>query len=101
MITTISRASREPIGGDLLAAPDPGRSVAYASFVAYAGTFEVEGDDVIHRVEMSLFPDWVGTVQRRRVEMSTDGMDLVLRPVPATAAGGAMRHELHWRRATA
>ena len=101
MITTIGRARREPIGGDLLSAPDAGRSAAFASFVAYAGTFEVEGGDVIHRVEMSLFPDWVGSVQRRHVEMSTDGADLVLRPELATAAGGAARHELHWRRVTA
>ncbi len=43
MITNISRAGRPAIGGDLLSAPAEARAAAYASFVAYAGSYRVEG----------------------------------------------------------
>ena len=78
MLTTISGVDRAPIGGDLLSGPDAGRLEAFASFVAYSGTFRVEGTSVVHTVEMSLFPDWVGSEQRRSVELSADGQRLTL-----------------------
>lgn len=34
---------------------------ASANYVAYSGTYEVRGGHVIHHVELSLIPDWVGT----------------------------------------
>ena len=74
MITTIGRAGRPPIdGGDLLGGPVEQRLDAMATFIAYSGTFRVEGDDVVHEVTMSLFPNWIGTTQRRHVELSDDG----------------------------
>ena len=97
MITTISRADRAPVGGDLLAGPEAGRLEAFASFIAYSGTFEVAGDTVAHRVEMSLFPDWVGSVQRRTLELSTDGRRLTL-STAQRAAGRVDRNVLTWER---
>ena len=97
MITTISRADRAPIGGDLLAGPEAGRLDAFASFIAYSGTFKVAGDTVTHRVEMSLFPDWVGSIQRRSVELSSDGQRLTL-STTQLAGGRTDRHVLTWER---
>jgi len=98
MITTISRAGRTPIGGDILAAPAEARAEAFGSFLAYAGTFRVEGGDVVHHVEMSLFPDWVGTEQRRHVGLSDDGSVLTLSTDPIPSAGRTARHRLRWER---
>lgn len=33
--------------------------------MSYAGTYDVEGDVISHHVELSLFPNWEGGVQRR------------------------------------
>jgi hypothetical protein len=97
MLTTISRVDRAPIGGDLLSGPDAGRLEAFASFVAYSGTFRVEGASVIHTVEMSLFPDWVGSEQRRSVELSPDGQRLTL-STQLAAGGRSGRQVLTWER---
>lgn len=55
-------ATNDVVGGDEIE-----RSAAYSSYIAYAGTYEVVGDVVIHRVKMSLFPNWVNTEQRTNV----------------------------------
>jgi hypothetical protein len=98
MITTISQTGRVPIGGDLLSAPAEARSEAFGTFVAYSGTFRVEDHDVIHGVEMSLLPDWVGTEQRRQVKLSKDGSSLMLSTDPLSASGEVVRHHLCWKR---
>ena len=46
-------ATNDVVGGDEIE-----RTAAYSSYIAYAGTNEVVGDVVIHRVKMSLFPNW-------------------------------------------
>ena len=51
---------------------------AFATFVAYGGRYRIDGDTVIHTVETSLFPNWVGTVQRRRWTLSDDDGTLTL-----------------------
>lgn len=52
------------------------KAEAAAGYLSYAGTFRVEGDTVIHDVEISLFPDWVGTAQRRRASLEGDTLTL-------------------------
>ncbi len=61
---------------------------ASANYVAYSGTYEVQGGQVIHHVELSLIPDWVGTDLVR--DFSIDQGLLTLR----TPEGDA----LVWRR---
>ncbi len=46
---------------------------AALSYLAYAGSFEVEGSDVIHHVEHSLLPEWVGTDLRREATFDDEG----------------------------
>lgn len=72
---------------DLLAAAGRG-------YIAYCGTYEVEdqSDMVLHHVQCSLVPDWVGTVMKRAFLI--EGDILTLRP-PAWAGEQA---ELRWRR---
>lgn len=98
MITTISTRDREPIGGDLLSGPDAGRLEAFATFLAYSGTYRMDGSQVVHQVEMSLFPDWIGTEQRRYVAVSADGRSLDLSTDTVAAAGRIGRHVLSWER---
>jgi hypothetical protein len=74
------------------------RAAAFETCIAYGGSYAVDGDHVIHRVEVSLFPNWVGTEQRRRWELSDDGACLTLTS-PALVLGGTTRiQRLVWRR---
>jgi lipocalin-like protein len=51
---------------------------------------------VIHHVELSLFPNWVGTDQQRFVELSQD--TLILSASPLLFAGKQQVPRLVWER---
>jgi hypothetical protein len=67
------------------------------SYLAYAGTFEVDeiGGTVVHHVTLSLLPNWVGRPQHRLVDL--DGDRLVL-SVGGATAGAPPTHRLSWAR---
>jgi hypothetical protein len=99
MITTIGRHARPPISGDdLLAGPADERLAAAETFIAYSGTFSVEGGDVLHSVDMSLFPNWVGGRQRRHVALSADGDTLTLSTDRVLMRGRPGVQRLTWQR---
>lgn len=99
MITTIGRAGRTPIaGGDMVSGPVDERLAAMGSFVAYSGAFTVDGEDVVHTVAMSLFPNWVGTSQRRHVALSPDASILTLSGDPFLVGGRRGAQRLAWER---
>jgi hypothetical protein len=57
----------------------------------------MDGDRVVHHVETSLFPDWIGAVQIRLI--SWVGDDLVLSTPDETSAGGrTVVNRLRWSR---
>jgi hypothetical protein len=71
---TISRAGRARFAaGDLLGGTTEEQARAVEGIVAYAGRYSFHGDRVVHHVELSLFPNWVGTDQQRSVELSGAG----------------------------
>ena len=97
MIVQLAAANRpqldttDALGGDVQARAD-----AYSTCLAYFGTYEVDGDTVIHRVDSSLFPNWSGDEQER--PYTYDGRELVLRTPPATGPDGTVVNELAWAR---
>ena len=66
---------------DLLSGTHSERAQAASTYVAYCGRYEFRGDTVVHRVELSLFPNWVGVEQERHVEVSEDTLTLSTRPL--------------------
>jgi len=94
---TISRADRPRFtGGDLLGGTLPEKARAAEGFVAYAGWYTCHGDQVVHHVELSLFPNWVGTDQQRFADLSDD--TLILSANPLLLAGKRQVPRLVWRR---
>jgi hypothetical protein len=94
---TISRADRpRSAGGDLLGGTLEEKARAAVGFVAYAGRYTFHGDHVVHHVELSLFPNWVGTDQRRSVELSAQV--LILSAGPILMAGREQVPRLTWIR---
>ena len=56
---------------------------AVTGFVAYFGTFDVDEatQTVVHHIEASLFPSWVGTDLKRRFRLDADRL-ILTRTVP-------------------
>jgi hypothetical protein len=70
---TISRAGRAGFAaGDLLSGTTEEKARALEGCVTYAGRYTFHGDRVIHHVELSLLPNWVGSDQEQWVELSRD-----------------------------
>jgi hypothetical protein len=83
-------------GPDPFAAPEAEQARAYATYLAYVARYEVRQDVVVLKVEMSLWPNQLGTDQVRRYRFHDD--DLVLQPPPVEFSGRRLSHELRWRR---
>jgi hypothetical protein len=81
-------------GGDPLGGDPEARAAAYSTCLAYAGTWERDGDVVTHWVTDSLYPNWSATVQPRSIA-DRDGQ-LVLR-TPQDGPG-AVVNEIAWTR---
>ena len=98
MAAQLTRQNRSPFAGDdMLRGTDMESATALRSYIAYACTYRFEGNTVIHQVQLSLFPNWVDSEQRR--EIAWDGDHLVLSTQPIAAAGPAAVHRLVWERA--
>lgn len=78
-------------------ADDPEKAAAYSSMLAYAGTYDVEGDTVTHHVDLSLFPNWIGGDQRRTFVFRHDGT-LALEARLEDGTPEARTARLVWRR---
>lgn len=73
MVALISRADREHFKtGGQWDATDREKAKAYAETLTYGGSFDVEGDNVTHHVDVSIFPNWVGIDQRRHLTLEGD-----------------------------
>jgi hypothetical protein len=94
---TISRRGRAGFAaGDLLSGTAEEKARAMEGFVAYAGRYSFDGDRVVHHVELSLFPNWVGSDQQRWVELAGDR--LILSASPLLLAGKQQVPRLVWER---
>lgn len=93
----ISRAGRAAFAAnDLLSGTVEEKARAVEGFVAYAGRYTFHGDRVVHHVEVSLFPNWVGSDQERSVELFADR--LTLSASPLLLAGRPQVPRLVWER---
>ena len=97
MSVAISRPDRARFAaGDLLGGGEEERARAAETYVSYCGTYEFRGETVVHFVELSLFPNWVGAEQERLVEVAGDRLVLSTRPI---LLGGVQRTaHLIWER---
>lgn len=80
MSALLADPRRPKLKGEWSAIPDAAKAANYDGLVAYAGAYSLEGDRVIHHVDICWIPNWEG---RDLVRMfSFDGPDrLILRTV--------------------
>jgi hypothetical protein len=81
---------------DPAAAGTQERRQANKTYQSYSGTYQVEGDQIVHHVEVSLFPNWVGTDQRRIYQLTGDRLSLST--LPLQTRGEEIRADLVWQR---
>jgi hypothetical protein len=89
-----SLATQNPFGGT-----DAEAAAAARSHMSYCGTYEVRNGEVIHRVTVSGFPNWVGGEQLRFYEF--DDEKLILSAPPFQTRKGEITSFLIWERAKA
>lgn len=83
--------------GGQWSADDAEKAAAYNSYLTYAGDYEVQGNRITHKVRYSMFPNWVGSVQRRVAEF--DGHELALTARLEEGTPEARTARLVWKRA--
>src|ERR671920_990307 len=82
MFVAIMRPNRVKFAaGDLLGGSAEEQAQAAGTYVSYCGRYEFRGDTVIHHVDVSLFPNWVGVEQERLVELRGNRLTLSTRPI--------------------
>lgn len=71
---------------------------AFGTFIAYGGRYAIDGDTVTHHVETSLFPNWIGTEQRRRWSLDASRRQLTITSPPLVLGGATRIQRLTWER---
>jgi hypothetical protein len=74
---------------------DNERVALYDAMFAYAGTYSVEADKVIHHVDISWNESWTGTDQIRVFEVDGTMLTLTTR-IPDPVRGGETRYVVVW-----
>ena len=97
MFCFISSGERAPLSGGQWTAPQAEKAGAFSSCLAYSGRYEIAGDEILHHVDLSLYPNWVGTTQRRRAVI--EGTRLVIAARLEDLTKEARTAELTWERA--
>jgi len=69
---------------------------AEQTYVSYCGQYEFHGETVVHHVELSLFPNWVGVDQKRLLEVAENR--LTLSTLPILLGGIQQTAHLIWER---
>jgi len=98
MMVIISHAGRKPLSvPDYIGAAAEERSAAFSTFIAYAGTYTVEAQRVIHHVQVASLQNRVGTDQVRTI-VKLEGERLILRTPLLLKDGQMITEELIWQR---
>ncbi len=78
-------------------ASDADKAGAYSSMLSYSGAYEIDGQNIHHHVDISLYPGWKGSTQTRRAELGKDGL-LYLTARLEDGTTEARTAKLVWRR---
>ncbi len=109
MSACIARAGRARLSSDSVrTAPEAERLAAFESYFQYAGPYTLRrgadlptGLQVVHRVEMALNPNFVGTEQVRDVAFDAQGVLTLSADDTVPGSAVVRHHRLIWTRASA
>ena len=97
MSATLMKANRPKFAaGDVGGGSTEEMAMAAQTYLAYCGKYEIRDNKVIHHIEASLFPNWVGVDQERFFEITDDRLEL--RTPPLLLYGKQQVSYLIWKR---
>ena len=97
MSVVIMSANRPKFAvGDIRGGTIEEKVAAADTYISYCGRYEIQGDNVIHHIEVSFFPNWIGVDQERIFEF--DGDKLSLSTPPFQIEGVQQTAHLIWER---
>jgi hypothetical protein len=79
---------------------DAEKIALYDSMFAYAGTFSVDDEKVVHHIDMSWNEAWTGTTQIRFLKLQGDQLTYISAPARNPMNGRDCVHTVIFRRAT-
>jgi hypothetical protein len=82
--------------GDIFGGSTEEKAAAAGTYVSYCGRYEIQGDKVVHSIEVSFFPNWTGIKQERIFEF--DGDRLLLSTPPTLVGGKQQTGHIIWKR---
>lgn len=102
MLAALAHTEQPPLGVSGLeqaaTADVQARAAAFSRFVCYGGRWSVEGDSVLHHVELAAVADVLGKVHRRQATLEGDRLVLIYsHPSPS---GKRWTHALSWQRSS-
>lgn len=99
MSATISAAGRKPLSAiNVREAEQFEQAAAFSSYFHYAGRWLIDGDSVVHAVDLSLNPAMVGQQLVRQVQV-VDAQQMVLSASEKVAGSDTQRHHIiEWQR---
>lgn len=92
MMVLITGPGRRP------AATDAARGLLQTSMLSYAGSYLIEPDAVVHRIDVAWNPALVGVDQRRFVTFEGNRLILKGAPGPSAVDGVVARATITWER---
>jgi hypothetical protein len=96
MSLLITHEGRPKLSGDRLDSPVEERAKAFSTMVAYAGSYRMEGNRLVHQVEAASSQNWVGTELPRIVTF--DGNRIKLEAPMQERHGVVQKFEQVWER---
>ena len=80
MFCAIQKSGRTPFStGKQWTADTSEKARAYDDYLTYCGRYEVDGDTVTHHIEISLYPDWIGKRQSRKIRLVNGRLHITAR----------------------
>ena len=77
--------------------PDDERLALYGTMFAYAGTYSIDGDKVVHHVDISWNEVWTGTDQVRHFEVKGNTLTLTTR-ITDSDSGTETHYAVVWEK---
>jgi len=97
MSVSVMSANRSKfISGDMKGGTTEEKAAAAGTYISYCGKYEIQGDAIIHHIELSLFPNWVAVGQKRIFKLEDN--KLSLSTSPALVDGVEQTFRLVWER---
>jgi len=82
--------------GDIFGGTTEEKVAAADTYISYCGRYEIQEGKVIHHIEVSFFPNWIGADQERIFEF--DGERLSLSTPPFLVGGVQQTAHMVWER---